>query len=250
MKRNTFQQNKTKSNIKNESLTEDELVVKLKKNLSIFLIILAVLVVAFGFFGPKVGSLFFIFSKHRNDKELGDIVPPATPIFSQIPEATNKNTITFNGVTEPDVAVSIFVNGPERQKTTTDKDGSFTFADIKLDLGQNIIFAKAKDNSGNESDKSKIYYVVFDEKKPEIKINEPKEGSVVKNLNKRVLVKGEINETAEVKVNGLNALVKSDNTFEIVLGVDSGEVEIKIQAIDAAGNKGEKTIKVTYQKSS
>lgn len=248
MRRTTFQASTNKT--RNEDLSEEQLIKKLKKNLFLFFVISTVLIVSVGFFGPKVGSLFFIFSKHRNDKALGDIVPPAVPVFSQVPESSNKSEITFNGVSEPEASITLFVNGPEREKTTADKDGAFTFANIKLDEGQNIIFAKSKDQAGNESDKSRVYYITLDEKKPEIKIAEPSDGSTVKNLNKRVLVKGSLNEAAEVKVNGLNALVKSDNTFEIVLGVESGDVEIKIQAIDAAGNKGEKTIRVKYQKSS
>jgi hypothetical protein len=191
-----------------------------------------------------------VFSKHRNEKERGDIIPPSTPIFYQTPEATNKRKLTFNGATEPGATVALFVNGPEKGKTTADNDGKFTFADVELVDGQNIVFALSKDGTGNESEKSKTYNIVFDDKKPEIKMLEPKEDTTVRNLNKRIFVKGELNEQAEVKVNGQNALVKSDNTFEVVLGVDSGEVEIKIEAVDKAGNKETKNFKVNYQKSS
>ncbi|KKU49252.1 MAG: hypothetical protein UX69_C0004G0027, partial [candidate division WWE3 bacterium GW2011_GWA2_46_9] len=41
-----------------------------------------------------------------------------------------------------------------------------------------------------------------------------------------------------------------DLTFEILLGVDEGSVEVKVTATDKAGNKAEKIIHVTYQKES
>uniref|UniRef100_A0A7C4TRY7 Bacterial Ig-like domain-containing protein n=1 Tax=candidate division WWE3 bacterium TaxID=2053526 RepID=A0A7C4TRY7_UNCKA len=246
LKKPTFQSSKSQ----NDRMFEEELLRKLKRNLFLFITIITVLVISITFFGPKVGSLFFIFSKHRNEKEKGDIAPPTAPIFSQVPEATNKKELTLNGVSEPGATVTLFLNGPEKERTTADNNGTFTFANINLNEGQNIIFAKAKDLAENESDKSRTYYVNFDDKKPEIKLLEPKENETVRNLNKRIYVKGQLNEQAEVKINGLNALVNSDNTFEIVLGVAEGDVEIKIQATDNAGNKTEETVKVRYQKSS
>lgn len=234
----------------NQNLSEEELIKKLKKTLFTFVLIIFGLYVALGFFGPKVGAIFLLFSKNRNDSGPGDIVPPSIPIFSQVPEAVKDKKLTLNGGTEPGATVVVYLNGPEKQRTTADNNGNFTFADLELSEGNNIIFAKATDSNNNESGKSREYLVIFDEKKPQIKILEPKDGETIRNLNERVFVKGELNEAAEVKVNGRSALTKSDNTFEILLGVEKGDVKITIEATDKAGNKTTETINVRYEKTS
>jgi hypothetical protein len=229
---------------------EKELMAQLRKNVGLLLVAVAVIVVTLGFFGPKLGSIFLLFSKYRNDSGPGDIIPPPVPIFSQAPKATNKEEITLNGITEPGATVKLFVNGPEKGKTTADNNGSFTFADIKISKGNNIIFAKATDENGNTSERSKILNIAFDDEEPEIQIEEPKNGSTVRNLNKRVFVSGNVNEQAEVTINGRRAVFNPDNTFETWLGVNEGELEIVVQATDEAGNTTTEKIYVTYKEES
>jgi len=200
------------------------------------------------FFGPQVGSFFLLLSKNRNETGPGDTIAPAAPKFSQTPDATNVQKLTINGITEPGATVKLFVNGPEKHKTTADNDGFFTFIDIKLSKGNNIIFAKSFDEVDNESEKSEVLYIQYDDKIPEIEITKPTNGEKITNLNKRILVEGKTNEEANVKINGRVAIVRADNTFELLLGVSEGNVEIKVEATDKAGNKAEEKIYITYVK--
>lgn len=207
-----------------------------------------ILFVVFKFLGPKIGSAFFLISKHRNDPVNEDTIPPSTPLFSNIPDATNKDKLTLNGIAEPGSTVKLYVNGPEKATTTTNSEGLFTFVDIEISEGNNTLFAKATDQDGNESKKSKTFTVVFDDEAPEIEITKPSAGEEVKNANRRILIEGEISEKATVTINGKYAIVKPDNSFELLLGVDEGDVNINVEAIDEAGNTSKSGITVKYTK--
>ena len=51
-----------------------------------------------------------------------------------------------------------------------------------------------------------------------------------------------------VKVNGKQAIVHSNNTFELLLGVNEGDVVVTVKATDRAGNESEKIITFEYRK--
>jgi len=56
----------------------------------------------------------------------------------------------------------------------------------------------------------------------------------VSNLDKRVEVTGKVDEKSTIKVNGKFAIIKPDLTFDFLLGVSEGKVEIKVEATDEA----------------
>ncbi len=211
---------------------------------------LTVLMVSVLFFGPKIGGIFGFLSKYRNKNANTDIISPPAPIFLNIPAASKDSSIDIKGFAEAGSKVTLFVNGPSIGETLTDAEGSFTFYSIKLISGHNTIFAKAKDVNGNESVPSDTMDIVYDKDQPQITITSPQENEIVKNLDKRVLIKGSINKKAIVKVNGRIAILKPDLTFEILLGVEEGKVTVKVEAIDEAGNKADKEFTITYQRSS
>ena len=229
---------------------EEELLKRLKMTLGALFGTILIVVLGLSFFGPQIGSFFLLLSKNRNNEGPGDTIPPTSPIFSQVPEAVSEKKITLNGITEPGAKVRLFVNGPEKGETTADNDGGFTFVDVALGEGNNIVFAKSTDENNNESEKSRVYTIIFDDEAPEIEITKPKDGEEIRNLNKRVLVTGTLSEEAEVKINGRHAVVKPDMTFELLLGVGEGDVHIKVEAEDKAGNKAEAAINIKYDKES
>ncbi|EKD95075.1 MAG: hypothetical protein ACD_25C00077G0001 [uncultured bacterium] len=59
-----------------------------------------------------------------------------------------------------------------------------------------------------------------------------------------------MNEKATLKINDRMVIQKPDLSFEYVLGVKPGDVEIKIEATDEAGNRNEEIIHVKYQETS
>ena len=230
-------------------MNEEELYKRLFTTISAILLTLILLFVVFRFFGPKLGSLFGLISVHRNDPAERDKITPVPPIFSLIPKATNKKKLTLNGISEPGSTVVLFMNGSKKSSIITSNDGLFTFTDLELTEGKNTIFARATDKNDNESDDSEKAIVVLDTKKPEIKIDSPVNGETVRNLNKRIDVKGKLNEKANVMINGRVAIVQSDLTFGILLGVEEGNVSIKVVATDEAGNSKDETVFAVYQRS-
>lgn len=231
-------------------ISERALRERLRKRVVAIVIIFAFAIASLFFFAPQVGSLFGYFSKHRNDPDYIPTPKPMPPVFIDAPEATNQEKITLSGRALPGSTVKIFVNGPERGTNTTGEDGIFTFTDIKISTGTNTIFAKAYDDKGNESDDSEFLVINYDNKAPEIELEDLEDGDTVKNLNKRIEISGKINEKATITINEMTAIQKSDFSFYFVLGVSEGDVEIKIEVTDMAGNKTEKELKVKYVKGS
>ena len=229
---------------------EKELYKRLYLSLFGIVLSLALIYVSLKYFGPKIGAFFGLISINRNDTAPKDSLAPPPPVFTEAPEATSSEKMNLSGLAEQGTVVKLYVNGPVKGTAIADKEGSFTFPEIKLNVGKNIIFAKAQDKDGNISEKSETLYVEVDKKKPEITINTPSDGEIVKNLDKRIRVEGKVNEKATVKVNDKIAVVNADNSFEILLGTKEGDLEIKVEAFDTAGNKNEKIIHVKYEKTS
>ena len=239
-----------KSQIKtNKRVSEEELKETLKKRVLAILIVLTLGILGFFVFAPQIGSLFGYFSKHRNDPGYIPTPKPMPPVFVDAPRATNKDKITLSGKALPGATIKIFVNGPERASTTAGNDGIFTFPDIQLNSGTNTIFAKSYDDKGNESDNSEFLIINYDKEPPKITIESPEDGETIKNLNKRIEIKGTINEKATITINEKNAIQNSDLSFTYLLSVDEGDVKIKIEATDLAGNKSSEEITVKYSKS-
>lgn len=211
-------------------------------------IILSIL--ALFFFAPQVGSFFGFFSIHRNEEGYKPTAKPTPPTFTNAPEAVKDETTSLSGKALPGNTIKLFVNGPERTRTTAAADGTFTFSDIKLILGKNLLFARASDDKGNESERSEFLNINYDKEAPKIEITSPKDGDIVRNLNKRIELVGKLDEKGTITINDNNAIQKPDFSFELWLGVEEGTVKIKVVAIDVAGNKSEKEITVKYMKGS
>ena len=212
----------------------------LKRLLAIF-IIGAMSIIGVVKYAPKIGSIFGLISVNRN----ATITPPEAntppPIFLEVPEAVNKTKIDLKGSSVPKTKIELFVNGPKEASVLTDISGEFLFTNVKLNEGKNTIFAKA-----NET-KSDVITIRYDNEKPKIELETPKNGEKIENLNNRIEVIGKINEEATVKVNGRVAIQRPDNSFSILLGVREGDLEIIIEATDLAGNKSEEKLSVTYK---
>lgn len=238
------------TSVKLEQLSEEELYQHFLKTVGAIILIIVALVSALVFFGPMIGSLFGLISVNRNPKDIVDTLAPPAPFFTDPPVATKEDKITLVGSAEPGSTVKLFVNGPEKQSTIADLAGVFTFTDIELIKGRNTIFAKAIDTNNNESPTSDTLLLDLDKEAPDIKVIEPTDGSTVRNLDKRILIKGSVSEKATIKINGRMAVQKSDLSFDFLLGVDEGDVKVTIEAVDLAGNKKEEVLNLKYEKRS
>lgn len=238
------------SNLNNQHLTERQLSRKLLLNLVGIIVVIVVVVLGLFVFAPKIGFLFGLFSVHRNDPGYMPTLKVAPPDFVDVPKAINKDETSLHGYAQPGTVVVLYVNGPEKARTTADSDGQFNFSGIKLNEGKNTLFAKGIDEKNVESDKTDYFYITLDKQAPKFDELSPKDGDTVRNLDKRVEVTGKLNELATITINGSYAVQKSDFTFDFLLGVNEGGVKITLDAVDEAGNKTEKVINITYEKKS
>ncbi len=229
---------------------EDLLREKLSKTLLSMLGIILGLVIVLVFFAPKLGVFFGFFSTHKNDKDAFSSIKPNPPYLANVPHSSKDYSLNINGFATEGLTINLFVNGPKVDTTTVGADGQFTFNNIALIDGTNTIFAKAIDKDNNESDSSATFNVVVDKEKPKLEIETPKDNEVVRNLDKRVIIKGKVNEKASLVINDKVAVLRPDMSFEFLLGVIEGNNEIKITAIDEAGNETEEKLVIKYVKGS
>lgn len=225
---------------------EEEVKRRLYKTLLATFIALGVIFIGLSFFAPSIGSFFGLISKIGKPKQKEDMLAPPPPYFYNVPPVTNKLEISLKGFSEPWSKVILYVNGPEVGSTNADATGTFSIDNVALIEGKNTIFAKAEDAFENQSEKSQTLEISYDTKKPKITITEPKDGATVRNLNQRILIKGTLDKKCAVKINDKLAIVGPDNSFELLLGVKEGEVVVKVEATDEAGNSSNESIKVRY----
>jgi hypothetical protein len=82
----------------------------------------------------------------------------------------NKDRIAFKGTADPGSSIIVYVNGEQVLTTTADDAGNWAVRDVQLTKeGENIVYAKAKDKDGRESNASQILRVVLDRSRPELK---------------------------------------------------------------------------------
>lgn len=208
------------------------------------------LIILLVFFAPKLGVFFGFFSAHKNDKDEFAAIKPNPPLLVNVPHAAKDYTVSLNGFAAAGLTINLFVNGPQVDTTTVGADGQFTFNNVTLIDGNNTIFARAIDKDNNQSDPSTQYTVVVDKEKPKIDIEYPKDGNTIRNLDKRVTIKGKVNKKATLIINDKTAVLRPDLTFEFLLGLIEGDNEIRIKATDEAGNENEEKIHVKYVKGS
>jgi hypothetical protein len=227
-------------------MSERALMNRLRLNLIIISVIIVLVILGIFVFAPQVGTFFGFFSIHRNEAGYQPTAKPTPPVFSNVPEAVKDETISLSGRALPGTTIKLYVNGPQIGTSIAASDGVFTIADIKLSMGKNMIYAKASDDKGNESEMSEILDINYDKDAPKIEITSPKDKGTITNLNKRVEITGKIDEKATITINDNTAIQKPDFSFDFWLGVSEGSVKIKVTAIDMAGNKSDKEITVRY----
>ena len=94
-----------------------------------------------------------------------DLTPPEPPIVNQPKSPTTSDLITVYGAAEHDTTVSLNVNDILYAKDVHSPD--WTISNVDIVEGENIIYATAKDNSGNISQQSKKI-IVFKDRTPPI----------------------------------------------------------------------------------
>lgn len=219
-----------------------------KKNLllTVFATILIV-VIAIKFGVPMIINFTLFISGSKNFDQNAKIedrsfIPP--PILNSMPSATNSANIVLLGVSSQNHTIILYVNDALVDKIKAQKNGTFSFK-YTLSENENAIKAKAE-NNGKESQFSSTLNISYKSTPPSLNINSPTDGQSFSKDQNTVDVKGETDAQAKVTVNDFWAITDQNNKFSYILPLKNGENLIKIVATDQAGNKTEKTIKVTY----
>ncbi len=217
---------------------------------TLFLSLLGIIIVVFLLAKFGVGilvnfSLFLAGSKDnlssQNSNQINFVAPPT---LNPLPSATNSAKIIISGKSTKDTKIELFINDDLSGDTETDKDGNFVFTQ-NLESGDSKIKTRAiyKDK---KSDFSVSFDVIFKNSQPTLEITSPSDGQTFKKDQNSVNVQGKTDPGVSVTVNGFWAVIEDNNNFSYNLPLQNGDNEIKIIAVDQAGNKSEKSLKVNY----
>ena len=210
--------------------------------------IAAILFLLFRYGIPLLSDASFLFGRvtsspndENKKKEDENFVP--IPDLDSIPRATKEQNIKVTGISLPRLTVKLYVNGGLEEEAEAGENGSFEF-DVELSEGENIIKAKAI-KEDKESEFSNSLIVSYLKDGPELSIDSPAENADLKGQNP-IEVKGKTDPDVTVTVNDFQAVSASDGSYSYFLTLKDGGNDIKVVAVDAAGNKTEKTIHVNY----
>ncbi|MDM5317586.1 S8 family serine peptidase [Fictibacillus sp. b24] len=155
---------------------------------------------------------------------------------------TNEENVTVSGTAAPTTTVDIYNNGDKVASAETTDEGTFS-SPVTLGNGANTLTAKAVTEQGS-TDESAPVTVTLDQTKPKLSITAPANG--LKTNREAVTVTGKADEENLdwVKVNGQKAKVDAEGNYSHRMLLNEGENVIKVVALDKAGNRQAKTVKV------
>lgn len=167
----------------------------------------------------------------------------SSPNLDSIPSTTNTKSIKVTGTAVSGLTIELYLNGSKNSITKVDKNGNFEFS-VDLSEGENII--KARSLSGDsKSDFSNSQTITYKKSNPNLSIDFPHDGDNLSGGN-QTTVSGKTDPQNSVTVNGFLAIIDSSGNWSYGLTLTNGSNEIKVDALDQAGNKTEKTIHVNY----
>ena len=222
-----------------------------KKNLILSLFgIIVILFLLFKIGIPALVNFVVFISGLKGNQET--ISPNKTNEFISPPtlnstfNATNSARISLSGVAQENQTIKLYVNDEVSGDTQTKKDGLFSFDNVKLSKGENIVKTKAFLKDNKESEFSKALTVFFKDGLPKLEINNPSDNQNFSKDENNIKVSGKTDPNVNVTVNGYIAIVDEKGNFSYQLPLENGENKIKIMAVDEAGNKTEAERKVNY----
>ena len=177
--------------------------------------------------------------------------PPAAPTFSTTTALRNSRSASFDGVIPGlaatgglPISVQLRVNGnPSAFVEVASEDGEFTFDNVNLSDGDNLITATAQDSAGNLSDRSETLAVVLDEVAPTIAVD-PVAAEASASF---FTITGSISDNQPVDLGSVTLFVnddeielgKSQGRFTQSLTLSDGSNTLRVVVQDAAGNEVE-----------
>lgn len=189
-------------------------------------------------------SLFLSGSKQTpsSTQSSPDFLMP--PQLDFLPTATNSANFTLSGKSQPNAVISFYLNDSLIDKIQADKNGNFS-SNETYTKGDNKIYAK-ESLSNKTSSPSDSINVLFKDTPPNLAINSPSDGQQFTKDQNETNVSGTTDPRVRVTVNGFWAIVDQNNNFNYKLKLQNGDNDIKVEAVDQAGNKTDKEIKIKY----
>ncbi|OGM19265.1 hypothetical protein A2686_04725 [Candidatus Woesebacteria bacterium RIFCSPHIGHO2_01_FULL_38_10] len=223
-----------------------------KKNLKkavIYAFLTTLTIILFILFGlptlAKFAALLTDLKSTSLAPEVADTIPPPPPKFNSLPSFTNQEKIEIKGSTEAGVVIYLFINR-EKNEILSNNQGEFSYT-FYLKEGENTISALVRDSAANESVKTQDLKIILDKKPPILNITSPSEGSNFYGPKERqIVIKGETEEDSSVNINGRFVVVESDGSFAFATTLEQGENSFKIIAKDAADNKSESLLRISF----
>jgi len=177
-----------------------------------------------------------------------DTVPPTKPYLNPVPEATKEDSIDITGQSETGIKVVLKIDGQKFQDTIADSEGKFSFTQISVGFLSQVLFVEAIDNANNVSNPSQTFTIVKDIEEPELEVTTPEDGETFKSTGRTYKVLGKTEPGITVNVNEQMAIVNTAGEFTASIRLEDGSNEIKIKAVDKAGNEKEEIFHITYEK--
>lgn len=219
---------------------------EIKQALVYFLLAGGIVVGVFVWGVPALAKLAGILIKDKPAVQ-EEVLPPAQPILSIIPEATNSAFLKVEGTTEAGAEVEIYLNNMKVETVLASEEGSFEVSGLQLERGDNWLYAVAV-KANQRSEKSSDYHVYFDDQKPEIEILEPQGKQEFRGEEERtVTIVGKADkEIEEAMIGDRVAILEEEGKFRTNYQLEEGEQEIKVRVRDKAGNEAETSLKLRW----
>jgi len=217
---------------------------------SIYIISTIALVVILIVFGlptmAKLASFLTNIKSSNAPVEQNDTTPPAPPQVETPAEYVNTDNLKIKGTAESGATIIVNANG-SKEEIVADRDGLFTYT-FSLSKGENTFSVTAKDASGNESQSSKKYTIVFDDEAPTIEVTSPEDGKSFYGSKQRQIVIEGTTDGNTLTINGRVVVVESNGSFTYAISLQEGDNNFEIVAQDQAGNKTTEKLTVSYWK--
>ena len=209
---------------------------------------IVILLVFIFFLVPNIIKIFFNVIDQDSPFEVTDDVPPQVPILSSNPpEATYSASLKLAGYAEAKSKVIFVLNGEEVAEVEVSEEGQFDH-DLDLKEGENEILLYGLDEAGNESLKTRSYFLTQDTEAPFIDIEKPEDGASIElKKNRSTQITGSTEPDVKMYLNDRLVLVNSDGEFSTTYYLAEGENKLHFKAVDKAGNSTEKEITVNFR---
>lgn len=180
--------------------------------------------------------------------ESKNIVYIAPPVIDPLSEVTRENTVNITGsVLEENSQIKLYVNDKFVDDASPNDQQEFSFTNVKLKEGINIIKAKTLLSNGTESAYSQSIRIKYLNKNPTLEIYSPQDGQIYKKDQSPIRISGKTDAGAKVTVNDFWAISDNKGEFYYIYPLKDGMNNLKIKSTDEAGNESLKEITINIE---